>query len=87
MCGIFGIITKLTNHPIYERTLNSLIQLQNRGYDSSGIGMLVDNKFVVEKFASTNEKTSVELLKQVSKSYSSVNSHSRFKKYTPISAA
>ena len=75
MCGIFGIITNLTNHPIYDRILNSLIQLQNRGYDSSGIGMLVDNTFIVEKFASSHEKTSIDFLKSTSRSHSSMNSH------------
>jgi len=43
--------------------IDSLIQLQNRGYDSSGVTTLdKNNHFCIYKFASTNEKTSIEKL-------------------------
>jgi glucosamine--fructose-6-phosphate aminotransferase (isomerizing) len=40
MCGIFGILTNQNNQNLYQIIINGLIQLQNRGYDSSGICLL-----------------------------------------------
>ena len=40
--------------------------LQNRGYDSCGIGYVIDNNdssFIINKFASTNVSNSLQLLK------------------------
>ena len=37
MCGIVGFIG---NDNAYEKILNGLIQLQNRGYDSAGISVM-----------------------------------------------
>ena len=50
MCGIFGIIL---NNPdnIYKLVINGLIQLQNRGYDSSGLGIIKNNNYEVHKYA------------------------------------
>ena len=62
MCGIFGIITTLKNQDIYKIIINSLIQLQNRGYDSSGICILINNKFEIHKYASTNYLSSIDKL-------------------------
>ena len=43
MCGIF-LILKLKNFKnIYHQIIDGLIQLQNRGYDSSGISLLDKN--------------------------------------------
>ncbi len=36
MCGIFGIVSA-TSKNIYKRIINSIIQLQNRGYNLSGL--------------------------------------------------
>ena len=47
MCGIFGILTNLKNHNIYKIIIDGLIQLQNRGYDSSGICVLNDKRFAL----------------------------------------
>jgi glucosamine--fructose-6-phosphate aminotransferase (isomerizing) len=62
MCGIFGIITILKNQNIYKIIINGLIQLQNRGYDSSGICTLNNNNFEIHKYASTNEISSIDKL-------------------------
>ena len=61
MCGIFGIIsTKKEN--IYKIIIAGLIQLQNRGYDSSGLCVLKNRKLEVHKYASTNTDTSIDKL-------------------------
>jgi len=46
MCGIVGYIG---NKPCKHILLNGLKQLEYRGYDSAGIGILAHNKFVVTK--------------------------------------
>lgn len=61
MCGIIGIIS-INPINIYTNLLNSLIQLQNRGYDSSGIGLLKDGKIQVQKYSSDNDETSIQKL-------------------------
>ena len=61
MCGIIGIIT-INPVRIYTSILNSLVQLQNRGYDSSGIGLLKEGKIQVQKFSSDNNETSIQKL-------------------------
>jgi len=65
MCGIFGILTNYQNLDLYQTIVNSLIQLQNRGYDSSGICLLNNNDFYIQKYASTNEKSSIDKLLQI----------------------
>jgi glucosamine--fructose-6-phosphate aminotransferase (isomerizing) len=62
MCGIFGILTNLKSHPIKKIIINALIQLQNRGYDSSGICTINNNNFEIIKYASTNEQSSIDKL-------------------------
>jgi glucosamine--fructose-6-phosphate aminotransferase (isomerizing) len=62
MCGIFGIITNQTNENIYQIIINALIQLQNRGYDSSGIAILNNQNFILNKFASTDKLSSIDKL-------------------------
>lgn len=59
MCGITGIISKNNNN--YQILLNSLKQLQNRGYDSAGIAFL-NEKINLHKYASTNELDSIDNL-------------------------
>ena len=48
MCGIFGILL-LNKYNIYDLIINGLLQLQNRGYDSSGLCVLKDGKFNIIK--------------------------------------
>ena len=65
MCGIFGI---LSIHPenIYKRIIDGLTQLQNRGYDSSGLAVVdTDGNVDIHKYASTNQLDSLEHIKQV----------------------
>ena len=62
MCGIFGILTNLKSQPIKKIIINALIQLQNRGYDSSGICTINNNNFEIIKYASTNEQSSIDKL-------------------------
>jgi glucosamine--fructose-6-phosphate aminotransferase (isomerizing) len=62
MCGIFGILTTLKNQSIKKIIINALIQLQNRGYDSSGICTINNNNFEIIKYASTNEISSIDKL-------------------------
>lgn len=65
MCGIIGIISLYKNQNIFKMLLDGLIQLQNRGYDSAGIGILKKNSFVINKLASTNSSTALESLKVI----------------------
>ncbi len=69
MCGIFGIIFNQHKNKdivnLYELIINGLIQLQNRGYDSSGICLLNDDNFDIYKYASTNEMSAIEKLKKI----------------------
>lgn len=62
MCGIFGILTTLKDHNVYKIIIDGLIQLQNRGYDSSGICTIVDNEFKIYKYASTLKFSSIDKL-------------------------
>jgi glucosamine--fructose-6-phosphate aminotransferase (isomerizing) len=66
MCGIFGIIS-INKINIYKYILDGLIQLQNRGYDSSGIGIINNinsnnHVFEIIKKATNNNMNSIEYL-------------------------
>ena len=61
MCGIFGVILN-NNENIYGQIIDALVQLQNRGYDSSGLSVLKNKEFDVIKYASTNELSSIDKL-------------------------
>ena len=66
MCGIFGILTTKSNKEnIYEKIINGLLQLQNRGYDSSGLSVLNKNKIETYKYASTASESSLDKLKNL----------------------
>ena len=62
MCGIFGILNSIQKDNIYKIIIDGLVQLQNRGYDSSGICILKNNNFKIHKYASINEISSIEKL-------------------------
>jgi len=51
MCGIYGI---LYTHNIYQHIMNGLSQLQNRGYDSSGLCGMKDGSFHILKSSAPN---------------------------------
>jgi glucosamine--fructose-6-phosphate aminotransferase (isomerizing) len=61
MCGIFGLVL-LKHDNLYQLIINGLIQLQNRGYDSAGLCSIVNHKFEVNKYASTNEISAIDKL-------------------------
>ena len=65
MCGIIGILMKPadnTSKEIVNHIENGLHRLQNRGYDSCGVGLLNATEFIVEKHASTTTSNSLALL-------------------------
>jgi glucosamine--fructose-6-phosphate aminotransferase (isomerizing) len=60
MCGIFGILTNQSNQNVYQIIINGLIQLQNRGYDSSGICLLdLNNQIINEQNKTMNEQNQI----------------------------
>ena len=61
MCGIFGIVLNNTDN-IFKLILDGLIQLQNRGYDSAGLSVILNDSFKVHKYASTNEENALQKL-------------------------
>ena len=63
MCGISAVILPHEND-VYDVILKSLTQLQNRGYDSAGVGYLDNNVFVVEKHASHVHESPIDILHQ-----------------------
>ena len=63
MCGIIGILGSLNS---YETILDGLKQLQNRGYDSAGIG-LHNGRFVIEKFVSSDISAIDQMKKNIIK--------------------
>lgn len=72
MCGIFGILSAKSNQvlskTLYETILDALKELQNRGYDSSGIGLQpLSAEWLLQKDSSTQTTTSIEKLE--SKTY------------------
>ena len=56
MCGIFGILL-LNKYNIYDLIINGLLQLENRGYDSSGLCVLKDGSFNIIKSVSSPLQT------------------------------
>ena len=60
MCGIIFILSKNKKN-IIQNLLNSLNIIQNRGYDSMGICYYnsINNKYIIEKKASTITKISI----------------------------
>ena len=66
MCGIFGILTTVSDKEnIYDKIINGLFQLQNRGYDSSGLSVLNKGKIETYKYASTVTESSLDKLKNL----------------------
>ena len=62
MCGIFGILT-VSAENIYKRIIDGLTQLQNRGYDSSGLAVVeADGTIEIHKYASNDKIDSLEYL-------------------------
>ena len=80
MCGIFGILTNnnITTDQLVSYILNGLTRLQNRGYDSCGVG-LINNDIpinpLIHKYASTNTNNSLELVKEKFQTETNKNYH------------
>lgn len=66
MCGIAAIIG---NKNAYKYLMFALKMLQNRGYDSAGICCIKNDHFLLHKYASTEEKTAVQILDELSESF------------------
>jgi glucosamine--fructose-6-phosphate aminotransferase (isomerizing) len=64
MCGIFGTVI-VNNENIYEIIINGLTQLQNRGYDSTGLCVINNNEFIVNKYASKTDLCSIDKIKSL----------------------
>ena len=60
MCGIAALI----GIDSFKILLESLKQLQNRGYDSAGICTINNNNFNINKYASEHNKTALEKLEK-----------------------
>lgn len=65
MCGITIFLSK-NNSDIIRNILDSLYNIQNRGYDSIGISYFSDNleDWCIEKYASTNNKDGIKQLEE-----------------------
>ena len=74
MCGIVGFIG---NDNAYEKILNGLIQLQNRGYDSAGISVM-DKGIKTWKHASEDSVSALEKLKEYGSESSVGIGHTRW---------
>ena len=75
MCGIFGILTTSTTENIYQQIIHGLIQLQNRGYDSSGLGVVEQGhtQIDIHKYASTGLLDSLVKLREATAHLSTPN--------------
>jgi glutamine---fructose-6-phosphate transaminase (isomerizing) len=75
MCGIIGLIHLMKNQKTSQLILDGLIQLQNRGYDSAGIGLLYNSELIIKKFASTNQTTALAKLQEMCNTNSNLDSN------------
>ena len=78
MCGIVAF---LGYEEGIQKLYEGLLILQNRGYDSAGISSILDNHFLVHKYASTVKETAFELLRPHLEEHSqsrNIIGHSRF---------
>lgn len=60
MCGICAYIGYSDG---YDKAMNGIMMLQNRGYDSCGVSSIIDNEIYVTKYASTNDMSGFTLVK------------------------
>ena len=64
MCGI---IAALSNKNIYDVIIQGLQQLQNRGYDSTGLSYMIKNNIHIYKDISDTKQLALEKLKSQTK--------------------
>ena len=67
MCGIFAILSNI--HNVIQESIKSLMYLENRGYDSSGISF-INNNNKIQSIKSVGEVNS--LLKVIDSQYNSI---------------
>src|SRR5690606_5723643 len=60
MCGICAYIGFV---PGYDKTLEGILMLQNRGYDSCGVSSISNSKFNTTKYASKEDVSGFYLVK------------------------
>ncbi len=71
MCGIIGFLLNslqrdnLQQEGVHNYLINSLIQLQNRGYDSAGTSIIENDLIKTIKFASTKNDNAINLLQKI----------------------
>lgn len=85
MCGIIGILSNCDIN-VFDFIIESLLQLQNRGYDSSGVCLIDKSEFILHKYASTNEEDALEKLKKIHLSDKNINigiGHNRWATHGP----
>ena len=66
MCGIIAYIG---NENSFNKCIDGLEQLQNRGYDSAGICSLIGNNFINNKYASSELESALVKLDDCSKNH------------------
>lgn len=66
MCGIIAYIG---NENSFNKCIDGLKQLQNRGYDSAGICSLIGNNFINNKYASSELESALVKLDDCSKNH------------------
>ena len=71
MCGITGIISLDTFKTIQTYTIQSLSQLQNRGYDSSGVSILQKN--LEFKISKKIKKDGIDIFQEIENDITNVN--------------
>jgi glucosamine--fructose-6-phosphate aminotransferase (isomerizing) len=89
MCGITGILSSISYASMQMHMIHSLMQLQNRGYDSSGISILQkNNQICLSKKIKTEKKNIFEDIKNETfhiRSAHSIIGHNRWATHGGIS--
>ena len=89
MCGITGILSSISYVSMQTHMIHSLMQLQNRGYDSSGLSILQkNNEVLISKKVKNNKSNIFEDIKNETlnlKSAYSIIGHNRWATHGGIS--
>ena len=64
MCGIIAYLVKQASEKlVFETLYNGLYMVENRGYDSAGLGAIKDGSIIIKKFATRSQTTALNQLK------------------------